>query len=231
MIRYELLRMLRNRKWKYLIPAALLAYIYISGVSSFTVTEGSIYQDQQIQAAACLVSFLFLSIVYQIAWEEEPPLSWQVLLAFPLTCRKSYLCKLCILLLFQLPAAAIGIGVYAVIQKSIASPFLTFLLCIQLLYLTGFLYGCYKTSQGYLAAMGTITIINVTKRLVPVFIIFCMLNGKAWSAAFAILWPLILLFCLSVIIGLWILLPVCMRRKLHQEMVLKMCIRDRYQPE
>lgn len=220
MIRYELLRMLRNRKWKYLIPAALLAYIYISGVSSFTVTEGSIYQDQQIQAAACLVSFLFLSIVYQIAWEEEPPLSWQVLLAFPLTCRKSYLCKLCILLLFQLPAAAIGIGVYAVIQKSIASPFLTFLLCIQLLYLTGFLYGCYKTSQGYLAAMGTITIINVTKRLVPVFIIFCMLNGKAWSAAFAILWPLILLFCLSVIIGLWILLPVCMRRKLHQEMVL-----------
>ena len=25
MIRYELLRMLRNRKWKYLIPAALLA--------------------------------------------------------------------------------------------------------------------------------------------------------------------------------------------------------------
>lgn len=54
MIRYELLRMLRNRKWKYLIPAALLAYIYISGVSSFTVTEGSIYQDQQIQAAACL---------------------------------------------------------------------------------------------------------------------------------------------------------------------------------
>ena len=48
MIRYELLRMLRNRKWKYLIPAALLAYIYISGVSSFTVTEGSIYQDQQI---------------------------------------------------------------------------------------------------------------------------------------------------------------------------------------
>ena len=29
MIRYELLRMLRNRKWKYLIPAALLAYIYI----------------------------------------------------------------------------------------------------------------------------------------------------------------------------------------------------------
>ena len=96
MIRYELLRMLRNRKWKYLIPAALLAYIYISGVSSLTVTEGSIYQDQQIQAAACLVSFLFLSIVYQIAWEEEPPLSWQVLLAFPLTCRKSYLCKLCI---------------------------------------------------------------------------------------------------------------------------------------
>lgn len=62
MIRYELLRMLRNRKWKYLIPAALLAYIYISGVSSLTVTEGSIYQDQQIQAAACLVSFLFLSI-------------------------------------------------------------------------------------------------------------------------------------------------------------------------
>ena len=220
MIRYELLRMLRNRKWKYLIPAALLAYIYISGVSSLTVTEGSIYQDQQIQAAACLVSFLFLSIVYQIAWEEEPPLSWQVLLAFPLTCRKSYLCKLCILLLFQLLAAAIGIGVYAVIQKTITSPFLTFLLCIQLLYLTGFLYGCYKTSQGYLAAMGTITIINVTKRLVPVFIIFCMLNGKAWSAAFAILWPLILLFCLSVIIGLWILLPVCMRRKLHQEMVL-----------
>ena len=34
MIRYELLRMLRNRKWKYLIPAALLAYIYISGVSA-----------------------------------------------------------------------------------------------------------------------------------------------------------------------------------------------------
>ena len=64
MIRYELLRMLRNRKWKYLIPAALLAYIYISGVSSFTVTEGSIYQDQQIQAAACLVSFLFLSMPY-----------------------------------------------------------------------------------------------------------------------------------------------------------------------
>ena len=51
MIRYELLRMLRNRKWKYLIPAALLAYIYISGVSSLTVTEGSIYQDQQIQHA------------------------------------------------------------------------------------------------------------------------------------------------------------------------------------
>ena len=89
MIRYELLRMLRNRKWKYLIPAALLSYIYISGVSSFTVTEGSIYQDQQIQAAACLVSFLFLSIVYQIAWEEEPPLSWQVLLAFPLPAVKA----------------------------------------------------------------------------------------------------------------------------------------------
>ena len=89
MIRYELLRMLRNRKWKYLIPAALLAYIYISGVSSLTVTEGSIYQDQQIQAAACLVSFLFLSIVYQIAWEEEPPLSWQVLLVFPLPAVKA----------------------------------------------------------------------------------------------------------------------------------------------
>ena len=59
---------------------------------------------------------------------------------------------------------------------TIASPFLTFLLCIQLLYLTGFLYGCYKTSQGYLAAMGTITIINVTKRLVPVFIIFCIIT-------------------------------------------------------
>ena len=142
MIRYELLRMLRNRKWKYLIPAALLAYIYISGVSSFTVTEGSIYQDQQIQAAACLVSFLFLSIVYQIAWEEEPSLSWQVLLAFPLTCRKSYLCKLCTLLLFQLPAAAIGIGVYAVIQKTIASPFLTFLLCIHVIVMEDLAYFC-----------------------------------------------------------------------------------------
>lgn len=223
MIHYELLRILRSRKWQYLIPAALLAYIYIGGVSSITATGDSMFalsQDQRIQAAACMAAFLFLSIFYQIAWEEEPPLSWQTLLAFPLTCRKGYLCKLFVLLLFQLPAAAIGIGVYAVIQKTITSSFLSFLLCIQLLYLTGFLYGCYKSSQGYLAAMGTITIVNATKRLVPIFLVFCILNGKEWSAAFASLWPILLPFCLSVIIGLWILLPVCMRRKLHREMIL-----------
>ena len=89
MIRYELLRMLRNRKWKYLIPAALLSYIYISGVSSFTVTEGSIYQDQQIQAAACLVSFLFLSIVYQIAWKKNHRFPGRCFWLFPLPAVKA----------------------------------------------------------------------------------------------------------------------------------------------
>lgn len=105
MIRYELLRILRSRKWQYLIPAALLAYIYIGGISSITTTGDSMFapsQDQRIQAAACMAAFLFLSIFYQIAWEEEPPLSWQTLLAFPLTCRKGYLCKLFVLSLINI---------------------------------------------------------------------------------------------------------------------------------
>lgn len=223
MIRYELLRILRSRKWQYLVPLALLLYIYCSGIQYYNVTVGdnsARLQELQIQAAAVLASFLFLSILYLIAWEGEPPLSWRTFLAYPLTCSKDFLAKLAVLLLFQIPAAALGIGVYILLRKTYSSLILPFLLCMQLLYLTGFLYGCYKTSQGYLSAMGTVTIVNVIKRLVPVFLIFCILNARDWSPAFASLWPLILLFCMSVIIGLFLCLPVCMKRKLHREMVL-----------
>ena len=92
MIRYELLRILRSRKWQYLVPLALLLYVYCSGLQSYSVTGGDIsarLQELQIQAAAVLASFLFLSILYLIAWEGEPPLSCEAgsAVAVPDSCR------------------------------------------------------------------------------------------------------------------------------------------------
>lgn len=227
MIRYELLRILRSGKWKYMVFSAIIVYLYAVSMYSTAFMNGTqagsmfpLTPEQRIQSAAVMGTFAYLFVFYLIAWDEEPPLSWRTPLANPQTCRRAYLCKLAAVLLFQIPATAIAIALYTMVKKSITTEFLSFLLCIQLLYLTGFLYGCYKTSQGYMAAMGSITIINVTKRLVPIFLVFCILNAGDWSGAFAGIWPIVVLFCLCVIGGILFWLPECMKRKLHREMVL-----------
>ena len=41
-----------------------------------------------------------------------------------------------------------------------------------------------KTSKGYLSTMGTITVFNITKRMTPLFLLFCIFNEKQWANFF-----------------------------------------------
>ena len=68
--------------------------------------------------------------------------------------------------------------------------------------------------------MGTITVFNITKRMTPLFLLFCIFNEKQWANFFFTYWQFVLCFCILVLIGLCIALPYCMRRKLYREMVL-----------
>lgn len=214
MISYEILRIIRNPKCKYGLLIALGTFAFHSQMQQFLTSQYSSI------SFTMLVVFLFLLLFYQIAWEEEQPHCWKSILAYPKSYRRNYIGKFLALLLFQIPVAGIGILFYYSLESTVSIAFLRYLLCFQCLYFTGFFYSCFKTSKGYLSTMGTITVFNITKRMTPLFLLFCIFNEKQWANFFFTYWQFVLCFCILVLIGLCIALPYCMRRKLYREMVL-----------
>lgn len=227
MIRYEAMRLLRNPAWKYGILALLAAYMAGTAIltqlgedSSALILFWPVSQTDVHYVLPALYVFAILTVFYEIMWKEEPFSSWATFLSFPLTCRTAFVSKLIVLLICQLPVFLLGLLVSWLFFAALSSGLFIYLAMIQLLYLTGMLFGCYHTSQGYLAQMGTITIINVTKRLVPIFVLFTILNAHDWVGVMLQLCFFIILFCASVLFYLFCRLPNVMKRKLYRELVL-----------
>lgn len=212
MMKYEYLKIIRNSKWKYGLLLGLVFYmIYVS--------SDILIEPTNMQKYLLLGFFLFEALFYNIVGDEERTESWQICLAYPITYRKNYLLMLVVLITVQLLVFLFGVVLYQLIEN-ISISFLCTLYCIQILYLTGYCYSCYKSAKGYLAVMGSITVVNVTKTIVPVFLFFCIMNSYQWDWFFSITWNMISIFCIVVLLGLFIFLPYSLKRKVYREMVL-----------
>ncbi len=212
MLKYEYLKIIRNSKWKYGILLGIVFYMVC--ISSDMLMESS-----DTQKYLLLGFFLFEALLYNIIKDEEKIGAWQICLAYPVTWRRNYFHMIVVLISIQVPVFIFGVLLYQLVE-GLSGTFLSTLYCIQILYLTGYCYSCYKTAKGYLSIMNTLTIVNVTKTLVPVFLYCCIMDAYQWNWFFSIAWPLISVFCIVVLAGLFIFLPYSLKQKIYREMVL-----------
>ena len=230
MIWMEGKRLLFNARWKYLLLVILLSIAYGTMVyndlpqtvsTSFgTGLLTTLTHDQLLMSISIMPSFLYAFLLYGIAMQEEPVSTWLPQLAFPFNQRKRILCKTICLILLILPAMFSSMLLYHWLGGYQRSCFLMFLTCIHSIYLLGYLYYCFYVSRGYLATGGTITVVNVLERLIPIFLGFCILNAGQWSLAFYRLGKGILLMSIIVYLLLIIFCSSMMHTKIYRELVL-----------
>lgn len=224
MLYNELIRILRNPKWKYgvLIFIALIVY-YVTLLDASSIELKSMLrmgQEEALQSICLMPVVLINFLLFHIALEEEHQKTWKTLLPCPIAQGKRILSKFVILFLFQAPILCIPVGMYYIMSGMYSNELLTFAWCMQIIYITSFMYYCFKVSSGYLAQMGSITIINVLKTTTPIFLFFCITNIRDWMFAYNLLWGLITGCCVVLLIVLLVCNQSFMHRKLYREMIL-----------
>lgn len=222
MIYEEIIRLLRNPKWKYIVLILLASYgYYAMGDATTAVGLSSVMKYEDFTMSISMVpSFLCMYLLYHIAKEEEPLATWKTLLAFPIAQHPRYLVKTIALLLFQLPIFLVAQGSYYLLNNSLSMIMIHYSLVMQSIYFVGFLTYDFVIASGYLQQMGSVKIINVLEYLLPIFLISCILNAGSWIAVYDRYYY----YIVGLVVVAYLLLLTCltplMKRKLFRELVL-----------
>ncbi len=134
-----------------------------------------------------LVVFLFLLLFYQIAWEEEQPHCWKSIQAYPKSYRRNYIGKLLALLLFQIPVAGIGILFYYSLESTVSIAFYVIYYAFNVYISLVFSIPVLRHQKVIFLPWGQLLFFNITKRMTPLFLLFCIFNEKQWTNFFYLL--------------------------------------------
>lgn len=226
MLKEEILRILRNPKWKYLFFVILASFLYYvvmyndatHSLSPIFLTLTS--HEQLLIGIATIPSFLYAFLLYSIALEEEPVQTWYTTLAFPMRQQLHILSKAIAILLFLIPGCLLSLIAAMWLNHTVSYTFLTFMFSIQSIYFINFFFYCFYVSQGYISSMGTITSVNILQRLTPIALFVCIINAGNWIQGFSLLWWKMVILILILFVGLLVCSNYTMHSKLYREIVL-----------
>lgn len=226
MLKLEYLRLLRSSKWKYSIFVMIGSFLYycfvysIKPISLGTGMFSPLTFEQLMCSIALMVVFLSCYLVYEIAYDDERLATWIIKLAYPLHPWRSILTKECILVMLQPILALPSMLVYYCLIGTWTYNYLVSLWMIQLLYFTAFHVFTYYTSKGYLYMGFSVAVVNIMKRLLPLFLCFCILNFGEWEDVFLYGKYYISTVCCFVWMILLIYSKQAMQRKVERELCL-----------
>lgn len=226
MLKLECIRFLRSSKWNYSFIAILVSFLYYQMVyntkpiSLGTGLFSPLTYHQLVCSIALMASFSFCYLFYEIAYDDEKLATWVSKLAYPLHPWRSILIKEVVLLTLQPILALPSLFVYDMLMGSYSYDFLVSLWMIQLLYFTCFHVFTYYTAKGYLIIGGSVTVVNIVKRLMPLFLSCCIMNFGEWEDVFLLGKKYILVICCFI----WLFLLFFSKQTMHRKVERELCL-------
>lgn len=187
------------------------------GIGLFSVMT----HEQLLASIAIFPALACLFLFYRILSSNEKTSSWKTLLACPVDQRPHILCIMLLALLFQMIPMMLSNLIYMALTSSISFEVITFLITMQVVYFTSFLYSCFIMRKGYTGQGVSVSVVNPLEILTPMFLLFAIMNIGSWLSIFAAIWHVSIL--ISVVLCGYLLVRCnwYMRWKLHRELMLE----------
>lgn len=222
----ELLRMLRNNKWKFIIIIPILSALYYLtyyNTEATSIGAFSPWTHQQLLTSIAVVPVFLLNILlFTIGEEEENIHTWHTLLSFPIRQYTRIAEKFGYICLFQFIFFLIGTLYFIFLGGSDISLFISFLLSIQLIHTIAFFYYTFYVSSGLFNGKPT----NAVRSLTPLFLVASILNAGDWTTIYSIVMPALGVIAAAMMLVLFWKANQMMYYKLNRELILKKLFGD-----
>lgn len=208
----------------FVILASMLYGIVVYDDQPITLGIGlfsAMTHEQLLASIALFPALACLFLFYRILSSNEKASSWKTLLAYPVDQRPHILRIMLLALLFQPIPMIVSNLIYITLTSRISFEVITFLITMQILYVTSFLYYCFMMRKGYSAQGFSVSIVNPMEILTPMFLLFTILNIGSWLSVFASIWHVSILISVLLCGYLLVRCNWYMRCKLHRELMLE----------
>lgn len=217
----------KDQDWKYLAIVMILAFLYAFGTyneDSLTIVVGILEpmtHEQLMMSISAFPAFALLFLFYRIMAHHETKGRWKTLLAFPIQIRKYVAGLLPFAFIAQLIPFLLSQLIYYILSSTISLSFISFMLVLQIVYYVSFFYSTFATKSGYFGEGISVNIVNPLRELMPIFLMFCILNIGNWISFITKYQLIILCICLLFLLRLFWHLPYLMIMKQHRELMVE----------
>lgn len=215
---------LNRKQVSFVILASILYGIASYDENPITLGIGlfsAMTHEQLLASIAIFPALACLFLFYRILSSNEKTSSWKTLLAYPVDQRPHIVMIMLLALLFQPIPMIVSNLMYMVLTSMVSMELIKFMVTMQILYLTAFLYYCFIMRKGYTGQGFSVSIVNPMEILTPMFLLFAILNMGSWLSIFVSIWQLSIVASMILCGYLLIRCNWYMRWKLHRELMLE----------